>query len=866
MDAEELCRSQRKVVFAAFEEPFSVTAAVGPYVNWFCNLLPLMTIDGEILTDDPLVFPNRGRVWWMLKDSIQRELVLPGTIWSGPIEEAAKYDPTKHESDQFQAVVNQIQPGGPELVEILSVNEADPDLDRVVRTPKPLPWPRPTTSFVVLMGRRSVLGPLRANWDQRAGGLILTPPPISPTIPGVLRVPLEAFLTLARIQVFDRDVHDAFGGIDATRSVRLHLSKISWLNLDRLREKGTLVDTSSDRQILNWSTGLQKYPRQQVAPLRDLLQALSDQTEIGSVQDHARKLDRLREITADAERIAQLGEEVARELASTPAFEDLIRSHADTLVNNRVEAEIQKRRYEIQLKVAEDEARFQRQLTEHDGQLKSIQSKLAMLQSEYQAKLQSEERKLQESLAARVATLEKNEAALSERERRLNDQERAMSDRLKEVTRRYQEEGERIGNEVLLQLPMLKTMLGLGAAPQNAANGWEPAAPTSAAIVGYPTTPVETARAGNRTAGPTSASPTRAFRRPPKTDVVESTESEFVERFVSFVREQGFVFDRHDLINFHVSVKTGGLTILAGRSGTGKSSLPRLYAQALGVAGEYLHVPVRPDWLDDRDLVGAFNVLARRFEPANSGLVEHLISAEFDQREGRGGMFLVCLDEMNLARVEHYFAQFLSVLELPTNERRISLFAEGMASPNDPFAEHRSLLLGANLRFLGTVNIDETTHFFSPKVLDRSQVVVFATPNLKDLPQGAARPPARTFPTVSRDVYASWIKRSITSSARNIFIALNDILNKSRLGMGFRQFERALTYIDSAKPLLKEDDAIDYQIYQVILPRLRPTAPRFHEMLKELRSAVPLSRFRRSAEHLSRISEDRSEDDFFQLL
>ena len=62
-----------------------------------------------------------------------------------------------------------------------------------------------------------------------------------------------------------------------------------------------------------------------------------------------------------------------------------------------------------------------------------------------------------------------------------------------------------------------------------------------------------------------------------------------------------------------------GLTVLAGPSGTGKSSLPRLYAEALGCRDEYLHIPVRPDWLDDRDLVGAFNALAQRFEPANAG-------------------------------------------------------------------------------------------------------------------------------------------------------------------------------------------------------------------------------------------------------
>src|SRR5262249_39792367 len=111
---------------------------------------------------------------------------------------------------------------------------------------------------------------------------------------------------------------------------------------------------------------------------------------------------------------------------------------------------------------------------------------------------------------------------------------------------------------------------------------------------------------------------------------------------------------------------------------------------------------------------------------------EHLIAASLDRQQDRGGIYLVCLDEMNLARVEHYFAQFLSVLELPPDKRFLTLFAPGLVKPGDPYHPYQRLPLGDSLRFLGTVNIDETTHFFSPKVLDRSQVVAFSAPSLGD--------------------------------------------------------------------------------------------------------------------------------------
>src|SRR5262249_29698687 len=265
---------------------------------------------------------------------------------------------------------------------------------------------------------------------------------------------------------------------------------------------------------------------------------------------------------------------------------------------------------------------------------------------------------------------------------------------------------DRVGDELLMQLPLLRQLVPAGG------NGAEPArdlfrTPMPAAVPAFALTPKQ------RPGGPALS------------------EADFLDQFARVVEQHGFVFAKDDLINLHVCVKTAQLTVLAGLSGTGKSSLPRLYAEALGCADEYLHVPVRPDWLDDRDLIGAFNAVAQRFEPATSGLVERLIAAAEDRLHHRGGIYLVCLDEMNLARVEHYFAQSLSVRELPPARRYLTLFSQGLALADDPYREYHRIPLGDNVRFLGTVNIDETTHFFSPKVLDRSQVVAFGAPNLE---------------------------------------------------------------------------------------------------------------------------------------
>src|SRR5690606_32113398 len=209
-------------------------------------------------------------------------------------------------------------------------------------------------------------------------------------------------------------------------------------------------------------------------------------------------------------------------------------------------------------------------------------------------------------------------------------------------------------------------------------------------------------------------------------------EERFLDHFRAVVDHNGFVFDADDLANFHVLVKTGLWTVLAGASGLGKSSLPRLYADALGSSDEFLMVPVRPDWLDDRDVIGAFNALSGRYEPAPCGLVDRLIVAHEDEKVGRGGIYIICVDEMNLARVEHYFAQFLSVLEQPEDARYLQLFSRGVLDPGDPYARYRDLKLGQNIRLVGTVNVDETTHFFSPKVIDRVSIAHFERPDLRE--------------------------------------------------------------------------------------------------------------------------------------
>lgn len=147
-----------------------------------------------------------------------------------------------------------------------------------------------------------------------------------------------------------------------------------------------------------------------------------------------------------------------------------------------------------------------------------------------------------------------------------------------------------------------------------------------------------------------------------------------------------------------------------------------------------LFLPVRPDWRDGKSLIGYFNPLTNRYESTPFLQFVLRAAASFRARDGRA--WFVLLDEMNLARVEHYFSDLLSVLETGRDEHgwtREALrfdYTEGAAGETPP----RELFLPPNLFFIGTVNLDESTHAFSPRVLDRAWTLQLNAIDFRDYP------------------------------------------------------------------------------------------------------------------------------------
>ena len=217
---------------------------------------------------------------------------------------------------------------------------------------------------------------------------------------------------------------------------------------------------------------------------------------------------------------------------------------------------------------------------------------------------------------------------------------------------------------------------------------------------------------------------------------------------------QGLTFSPASVAKFLTALQTKGFVILGGVSGTGKTKLAQSISDLITEhrRDHHVFVPIRPDWRDSRGLLGYLNPLSDIYEstPLLRLLLRLLDPDEHSQVEVRRPRrpYFVTLDEMNLARPEYYFAEFLSVLESGRDEHTgLTREVLSLHDRSEPVKDASGALipdqlhLTPNLYFVGTINVDETTHSLSPKVLDRAFTLEIDDIEFGAVPgSGASRP------------------------------------------------------------------------------------------------------------------------------
>lgn len=339
---------------------------------------------------------------------------------------------------------------------------------------------------------------------------------------------------------------------------------------------------------------------------------------------------------------------------------------------------------------------------------------------------------------------------------------------------------------------------------------------------------------------------------PQSTVSANEKEMEFINHLMSFTEQKQLVYDPVDLLNFHVAMKTSNLVILAGMSGTGKSQLVQMYGRSMGLSDEQIKViPVKASWTDDSDLLGYLDTDNMLYRPADTGLVDTLKKAQ-----NKDNIYIICFDEMNLSRVEHYFSQFLSVLEVVDKKRMLQLYNPSMESRiynNDSYPSQ--IELGDNIIFVGTVNIDESTYHFSDKTLDRANVIRLATIPLSKLKAvsdknriedelaggeaGKELAVAKNRLMITYPIFNSFCKSNkyidFTDREVEFLENLHNLLTdvKQDFGIGFRIIRQMDAYLKNipANQWMTRADGWDLQLVQRVVPKIRGSEEQLSDIL-----------------------------------
>lgn len=369
-------------------------------------------------------------------------------------------------------------------------------------------------------------------------------------------------------------------------------------------------------------------------------------------------------------------------------------------------------------------------------------------------------------------------------------------------------------------------------------------------------------------------------------DALQGDYNKAVSYIQAHLVDNDILYPRHIIENYITLLRTKDLIILAGDSGSGKTNLVKSFAKAVG--GKAIIIPVKPNWTSSEDLLGYYNPLERKY------IATPFLDALLEARKNPDVPYFICLDEMNLARVEYYFADFLSLLESRDEEPEITLYVEDESShvlselkaiveiiqagkekySQDGIVNFIQLLQDENLNFhirqafgfsdkdslikyhseirrmltsvmrmpssikmpanvyiIGAINIDETTHYLSPKILDRAHIMRFESPLLSNWDVILQEVDEYDFEDTSKpllfEIEALGFRKNYPKFERDnpfcdLFIQLNkEFFHKLGVEFGMRTIRQGLNYLELFQDVNKDSEiAINNFLLHKVLPKM----------------------------------------------
>ena len=345
-----------------------------------------------------------------------------------------------------------------------------------------------------------------------------------------------------------------------------------------------------------------------------------------------------------------------------------------------------------------------------------------------------------------------------------------------------------------------------------------------------------------------------------------------IENIVQSILSTGLIYSPTLIKRLAYSLMAKPFVILSGLAGSGKTQLALAFAKCLSenIEEQVCTVSIGADWTNRESLLGYPNALNKdEYVKPESGVLDLLIKA--NREENTNKPFFLILDEMNLSVVERYFADFLSAME---SGEKIKLW------DNEKGNAPKEIELPKNVFIIGTINVDETTYMFSPKVLDRANVIEFkiAADEMEDYLGKKVKTNLESAYSACANMAVDFVtkaKSQVEKDEKNkdVLLSFFKELKEVNAEFGYRtvnEISRYLYFNDDDENGIKGDEAIDTAIVQKLLPKLHGSRKKLEPVLKQLwklcftgadrdlviaKEHVEKARFKESADKIRRMYE-----------
>lgn len=296
---------------------------------------------------------------------------------------------------------------------------------------------------------------------------------------------------------------------------------------------------------------------------------------------------------------------------------------------------------------------------------------------------------------------------------------------------------------------------------------------------------------------------------------------DFVEFIVNYAKNSRLhlSYSKEDIATFVAGLGASRLAILQGMSGTGKTSLPKIFMEA--IMGNCEIVEVESSWRDKNELLGYYNEFSKTYTPKK--FTQCLYKAALNKDVPT----FIVLDEMNLSRIEYYFSDFLSLMENEEDQRKIKLLNVGLFSTVDgqkkeylALENGHTLKIPKNVWFIGTANKDESTFEISDKVYDRAQTMNFnkRAPKIHNY----SEPMSPRF--INYDTLATLLSEAkngdFDADGNQIISSVEQLLSKYNLSFGNRVLKQIEDFVNIYCACFSNKDVLNSAIEKIMLSKV----------------------------------------------